>query len=369
MNDQKTYRMGVIGFAHMHVNTLIDSFSKLEKIKWIGCADTKPLVPSISMEPGTRRANVKRTLEEVGIPKYYEDYHEMLEQEAFDIIIVGSENAFHGEVVEAVASRGIHVIVEKPMAASLSDALRMVRAVKKANVSLAVNWPSTWNPIIRTGQKIVQSGEIGEIVKFHYRNGASLGPMSYGQKMTEAELGAEWWYQSAAGGGAFLDYCCYGACLARWYIGEPAVGAYGMKANLRSTYGDAEDNGLLTVRFPKAVAALEGSWTTVHTGLPNGPVVFGTEGTLVCDNFQNKVLVFKDRWSPKATAVYDAEPLPKGRANIAEEFIHHLETGEPLHPTLDLPVNLDAMAILDAGIRSAAEGKLAFVNDIHWNIG
>jgi hypothetical protein len=51
------------------------------------------------------------------------------------------------------------------------------------------------------------------------------------------------------------------------------------------------------------------------------------------------------------------EPLPQGRSTIAEEFLRHLETGEPLYPLLDLPINLATMAILDAGIRSARSGK------------
>jgi len=63
------------------------------------------------------------------------------------------------------------------------------------------------------------------------------------------------------------------------------------------------------------------------------------------------------------------EPLPEGRGSEAEEFIHHLETGEPLHPTLQLEHNLEAMAILDAGIRSARSGKTELVNNATWNVG
>ena len=62
----------------------------------------------------------------------------------------------------------------------------------------------------------------------------------------------------------------------------------------------------------------------------------------------------------------EGDPLPEGRATLAEEFIHHLETGDPLHPTLEMMQNLEAMAILDAGIRSAASGKMELVNDAKW---
>ncbi|MER3406275.1 MAG: hypothetical protein C4289_14855, partial [Chloroflexota bacterium] len=62
-------------------------------------------------------------------------------------------------------------------------------------------------------------------------------------------------------------------------------------------------------------------------------------------------------------------PLPAGHQNIAQEITHHLATGEPLHPTLELEFNLDAMAILDAGVRSVQSGKLELVNNASWCIG
>ncbi|HUX86992.1 MAG TPA: hypothetical protein VMW65_08320, partial [Chloroflexota bacterium] len=63
------------------------------------------------------------------------------------------------------------------------------------------------------------------------------------------------------------------------------------------------------------------------------------------------------------------DPLPVGRDTIAKEIIHHLETGEPVHPTLEAQFNLEAEAILDAGIRSAQSGKLEFVPNAPWSIG
>lgn len=362
----KKYRLGVIGFAHMHVTTLMDEFSQLPNIEWIACADTKPVVPSLSSEPGTRRANLQRAINVVGIPKVYEDYRAMLDEEQFDIVIVCCENARHGEVVAEVAAKGANVVVEKPMATTYNDALKMVRAAKNHNIGLAINWPSTWQPVIREAHKLVANGEIGDVWKFRYSNAMSLGPLEHGQVVSDMEKGAEWWHQKKMGGGAYLDYCSYGACLSRWYIGQPAVGTYGLTANFLSTYGDAEDNGVVVARFPKAVAILEGSWTTPHRGIPNGPIVYGSEGVLVCDG-AGKGLISIYRKGTTTPTVYDGGTLPEGRETIAKEFMHHLQTGEPLHPTLDIPVNLDAMAILDAGIRSADSSSFELVKDKHWD--
>lgn len=377
-----TYRVGAIGFAHMHINSLLDSFAKLPNVEWVACADTVPRVPSKSMKSSTRGANLKRAQEVTGIPKVYDDYRELLDKEQLDIVIFCPENARHGEVAEAIAAKGIHMVTEKPMSASLSDALRMVRAAKANNVSLMINWPTTWSTSARTIKRLIDEGVIGDVWEVKWRNGASLGPLSYGtgeNATTDVEKGSEWWHQSAPGGGALLDYCCYGACLSRWYIGEGAVAATAIKANLQSHYGDADDNGIITVRFPKAIAILEGTWTTYNVGVPTGPIAYGTKGALVANRQAGEagqparevVEVYTSRshgpLAPDQVVVGDK--LPEGRATLAEEFIHHLETGDPLHPTLDMDNNLEYMAILDAGIRSAASGKVELVNDTTWCIG
>ncbi|HEX6972251.1 MAG TPA: Gfo/Idh/MocA family oxidoreductase [Limnochordia bacterium] len=385
----KRYRIGAIGFAHMHINTLLDRFAELPNVEWVACADTVPAVKPLSAVRDTRAANLRRALEHTGIPKAYDDYREMLEKESFDIIIFCPENAQHAEVCEAVAARGIHMVTEKPMAASLSDALRMVRAVRAHGVKLMVNWPITWSSSIRKAKALLEAGVIGQVWEVKWRNGASMGPLAYGQEITEAEKGSEWWHQSKPGGGALLDYCCYGAVLSTWYLGQRAQAAYGLKANLLSHYGDAEDNAVITVRFPQAIAILEGTWSTYHVGVPTGPIIYGSEGTMVVDYPERtQVAIFKSRKrvqtheallagvnqkglpaSLTPSEVHEGDPLPEGRDTLAKEFIHHLETGEPLHPLQDLPLNVEAMAILDAGIRSAQSGKLELVNDANWNIG
>ncbi len=366
----KTYRLGAIGFAHMHINHLLDEFARLPNVEWVACADTVPTVPSRSTLPNTRKHNLQRAHDVTGIPRVYEDYRQMLDREHFDAIIFCPENARHAEVAEAIAEKGVHMVTEKPMAADLSQALRMVRAARANDVRLMVNWPTTWSPAIRAMKGLIEQGIIGDVWEVKWRNGASMGPLSYSDPQpSDAEKGAEWWHQEATGGGALLDYCCYGACLARWFLGEQAVAALGLRANLTSHYGDADDNAVITLRFPRALAILEATWTTWNVGLATGPIVYGTRGTLVTDQEVVEVYTTRGHGRGEPDQVVTGDPLPEGRATLAEEFIHHLETGEPLHPTLDMMHNLEVMAILDAGIRSAKSGKLELVNDANWCIG
>lgn len=229
---------------------------------------------------------------------------------------------------------------------------------------------------MRKAKDLVAAGEIGRVLQIKWRNGASLGPLSHGSHhpggtvvtgvLSPKELGEEWWYQADAGGGALLDYCCYGAVLASWLLDAEAVAVTGMAANLQSHFGNVEDLAVLTVRFPGALALLEGSWITYQPGVPTGIVAYGSEGTMVVSG--GEVRVYKER-KPEPTAVYRGEPFPHGRETIAQEFLHHLDTGEPLHPLLDIDLNLRAMAILDAGLRSVRSGKAELVNNVTWQRG
>jgi predicted dehydrogenase len=359
--------VGVIGFAHMHVNELVDRFIATGRADIVACADTQPRTPSTITVEGSRRANLHRTLAAPGGPRAYEDYREMLRAEKLDIAILCPENARHAEVAEATAQHGVHIVTEKPMAASLQVALRMKSAAEKAGVALAVNWPITWSPAIRRLKELLDAGAIGDVWELKWRNGDSLGPLAHGSahpgatvisgQVSDVEKGREWWHQAEAGGGALLDYCCYGACLASWLLPAPPDTVECMKANLMSGFGTADDNAAMLLRFPSAIAILEASWTTFHRGVANGPILYGTKGTIVVDGAD--ILVYRDRGAKAPSVVEKGEPLPQGRATIGEEFLHHLETGDPLHPTLAYPINLAAMAILDAGIKSADKGAAA----------
>lgn len=374
MNE--TYRVGIIGVCHVHVHNVATLFRRHPRVKLVACADTAPPIPERSAGPYTRAWNLDYLVKRVGIPSSYDDYHRMLEREKLDIAICNSENSRHPEVVAACAASGVHVCVEKPMAASLADALQMVRTVDSHEAKALIHWYIPFSPLLRRAKELIDGGAIGRILEVKMRVGHA-GPLAPGVKhpgpdiesvpMTGPELASTWWYQTASGGGAMIDFCSYGAIVARWFLDEGAVAVMGLRANLNSQWSDADDSGVIIARFSRATGIFEGSWTTLDPGIPGGPIVYGTEGTLVVDEWgpQPSVRVMKGHGR---TDSHEGRPLPAGRQNVAEELIHHLETGAPLHPTLDLRFNAEAMAIVDAGIRSAASGKLEVVSGPAWAV-
>jgi len=374
----KTYRVAIIGFAHMHINDVASHFFENPRTDLVACADTTPAMPELRAAPYTRAWNREFCVRNFKIPRVYDDHLRMLDEEKPDIAIVTSENVLHREIVQACAERGVHACVEKPMAVSLSDALAMGRAAGQYGIKLLVNWPITWIPAYRTMKRVLDEGAIGRLIEFKIRT-SHTGPLGAGAThkgvseaaapMSGQEKAHTWWHQLCRGGGAMYDFCCYGSMLSHWLANQDAVAAFGLRANLMSPYGDADDNAVMVVRFPGCVALIETSWTTPKELLPsNIPMLYGTEGamTLASVDGRDAVKLLKpgmdDQW------FFPGDVLEQDR-DIARAFVHHLDTGEDVHPTLSLERNISAMRILDAGVRSAGSGKLEVCNDACWQIG
>src|SRR4029078_12728204 len=155
---------------------------------------------------------------------------------------------------EHVARHGAHIVTEKPLTNSLRGAERMVTAARAANVRLMVNWPSAWSGAVRRMQHLVEQGAAGEILQMHTRMGSG-GPLASGAAhpgvrdlvapLSDAEKASTWWYDAALGGGAYLDYCCYGAALALWFFPGQPESASAVRVSLASPFGTADDTGLL----------------------------------------------------------------------------------------------------------------------------
>ena len=245
---KEQYKVVIVGFAHVHINDVAQHFYDNPRIDLAACADLPPKVAEMRTDaPYTRQWNLKYCSGRFSL-KVYEDWIEMLEKEQPDLVVCNSENCYHVKVTEECARRGIAVCIEKPMATTLKDAMEMYRLAKAHHSLLMVNWPITWYAAMHTAKKMLEDGVIGDLIEVKTRMGHTgpLGPGAQHAGVSEAaapmsgpERGASWWHQDAAGGGALLDYCCYGAMVTRWYIGEQATDAVAMAAGgsqTRSAY-------------------------------------------------------------------------------------------------------------------------------------
>lgn len=373
----KTYKVVIIGFGHMHINDVGAHFKENLRTDIVACADTKPLVEELKAGSYTRKWNLEFAKKNFGIKKVYDNYKEMLDSEKPDLAVVTSENIMHAEIVEECAKRGISACIEKPMAVSLSAGMHMIRSAKTYGSLLMVNWPITWVPEIQFMKKLVDGGKIGRIIEFKLRL-SSTGPLGQGAKhkgaseiagdLTDIEKARTWWHQALSGGGAMLDYCGYGCLLSNWFMGKTGIAAMGMSGNFNSQWGDAEDNAAMLVRYSDAFANIESSWTTYKDIYPvDKPVIYGTKGIILSEEVDGKGVV-KIIGPSGSIEILAPEELGYKLNDISCAYVHHMDTGEPLHETLQPEFNIDALAVLDAGIRSSQSGKLELVNNWTWQI-
>lgn len=329
-----SYRVGVAGLIHDHVWGILRWWKELDGADLVAAADANaPLL--------------ERIRSEYGVEKGYHSYQEMFDRENLDIVVVATDNAGTADIVEAAAAKGIHVQSEKPMSATLAQADRMVQAARKAGTLLMINWPTAWSPAIQTMDRLIREGKIGRPVQCRYR-AAHNGPKEIGC----STYFYEWLYdRKRNGAGALMDYCCYGADLARHVLGKPKS-VVGIAGRLVKDYIDVDDNAILLMKYPNAMGIAEASWTQIAPDGSANPTVYGTEGTLSVVG--SRVRLARGEGEPQL--IEPDTPSP-GRRNGAEYLVSCLRSGSPLEGLCSPEVSRDAQAILDAGLRSAEEGR------------
>lgn len=330
----KTYRLGIAGMVHDHVWGEMKHWAKCPQVKVVAAADpNEPLR--------------QRMAKEYGVKALYADWREMLAKEQLDLLQVTVENSAGADVVEAAAPKGIHIVTEKPMAATLAQADRMLKAAEKAGVELLVNWPLAWRPNVLKAHELVKSGAIGQVFLMRVRM-AHRGPK---------EIGCSpyfwgWLYDAQKNGaGALMDYCCYGAMFCCYVLGAPNA-VTGVAARLVKDYITVDDNALITMLYDKAFGIAEASWTQIPGY--HDIEILGSEGTLVTDS--GKLWLAKEDRKPRQEV--SCPPLPAGETSAPEYLLKCLEAGKHVDGMCSARVGRDAQEILEAGLRSAQSGKL-----------
>lgn len=104
----------------------------------------------------------KALAKKYGAKRTYVDFNEMLKDPEIDAVAVVTPDHAHKEPVLAAAAAGKHILVEKPMATSLKDALEMQAAAKKAGVILMPDFHNRWNPCFITAKESIENGSLGD---------------------------------------------------------------------------------------------------------------------------------------------------------------------------------------------------------------
>lgn len=355
----------IIGFSHMHVNEVALYISEREDMRLLGVADvpsTAEEIPPLRYTPKWNLNNVKGNY----CSNVYDDYRLMLDELKPDFAFILTENVQKPEVVEECAKRGINVVIEKPVAVSLDEAGKIKNCAEKYGITALVNWPVVWRDYVLKMKAALDKKIVGEPIKLRYINGHT-GPLGKGAKhrgvsdnaeeMTDEQRSKTWWHKASHGGGVFLDICCYGCFFSKWFMGDGAESAIAMGANLNTPFGDTEDNFAAAIKYDGKMSVIEGTWTTPRAVIPSGPMVLCTDGVIMCTGGAENapdVKAFDIYGNEVAVPEYNFTEKYK---NMPCHLSNHLASGEDIHPMLTLDANIEVMAILDAVIKSSANGK------------
>src|SRR5690606_737391 len=143
------------------------------------------------------------------------DLSMLLKRRKPDVVLAYNAISDHLAVVEAAAPLGISVMVEKPLATTVKDAERMAELARRHNIKLLTNYETTWYPSNQEVYKrIKQDKEIGLIRKMVVHDGHQ-GP----KEINVSKEFLSWLTDPVKnGGGAIVDFGCYGANLMTWLM-------------------------------------------------------------------------------------------------------------------------------------------------------
>lgn len=332
---EKKFRVGIVGLEHGHVWGIVRQFLEHPNAQVVGIAETEPEL-------------IQQAKNQFGITAFYESAEALFDSAKPDIAVVMTDNAQGAVVTEAAANRGIHIFVEKPMAATFEQARRMMQAAMAHGIKLMVNWWTAWTPAYRHALELAKEGVVGPIHLFKFRIGHE-GPKEIGC----SPFFYNWLYDAERNGaGAYMDFCCYGANMASYLFGE-AITAYAVAERLVKNELSVDDNGILILKFKSATAVLEGTWTQVGPGPSENPVMYGRDGTIAVQG--DRVIIH--RRGVREPEVVQAPALPAGRRNGVEYFMACLIDDRPVEGLVSAELGLLTQAALQAGLEAARTGR------------
>jgi predicted dehydrogenase len=329
-------RIGVLGLHHDHIWDNLQELAPLKNGRLIAAAD-----PNEALR--------RRVSEEYGCT-VHGGYQTLLESDEIDAVYIYASNREGAELAVQAAEHGKHVMIEKPMAADLAGAQAALDAAQTNNTRLMINWPFAWWSQMQHAIRLAQAGDIGRLWQVKYR-AAHQGPVEMGC----TEYFSKWLFDDHLnGGGALMDYCCYGSVLSRVLLGQPAS-VIGLEANLCKTDLPVEDNAMLVMRYPGAMATSEASWTQIGKMSSYLTTIYGETGTLMVEPRDGAGLFKATNEDENGSAINVPDAAPELKSASAH-FLWGIETGKPFQALCDPLMCRDAQAILESG-RIAAKKR------------
>ncbi|HSC39088.1 MAG TPA: Gfo/Idh/MocA family oxidoreductase, partial [Chitinophagaceae bacterium] len=278
------------------------------------------------------------------------DLKELLMAKKPDAVLGYNAVAEHVGIVRICAPLGIPVMVEKPLAATLSQAKEMAALAKQYHIKVLTNYETTWYPSYHDVYNTINSDSIGSIKKIVVHDGHQ-GPREIG--CSEAFLS---WLTDPVlnGAGALNDFGCYGADLMTWLMkGARPLAVTAVTRHYKpDIYPKVDDDATIIVEYAGATGLIEASWNWPFS--IKDMEVFGQTGYLHA--LDNANIVSRMRENIRGARI--AKPLEAPISDAITYLTAVIRQQLPGDNDLSsLAYNMIVMEILDAAKQSAQSGK------------
>jgi D-xylose 1-dehydrogenase (NADP+, D-xylono-1,5-lactone-forming) len=320
-------RWGILGVAHNN-KRLLPAFAKSSHAELRAIASRSP-----------ERAQAAAAA--AGIPTAYGSYEALLDDPAIDAIYNPLPNSLHAQWTMLAAERGKHVLCEKPLAPTATEAQKVVDFCRARGVQLMDGFAWPHHPRTLRLRQLLESQRLGEIRRVTGAFTFLMSPFDSANIRLRPELG----------GGSLLDVGCYIVYGIRWAFGTEPVRVY---ATATRQFGvDIEMSGTLWFAGGR-VGAFDCGFTLPSRGWLE---IAGTEG----------VVSIPEMWQPPGRARYIVQlkggPVEEIAVEGEDQVLHMLEDfsaavldGQPVSPPSEEAVR--TLRVVDALAESAREGRV-----------
>jgi predicted dehydrogenase len=341
--QEKPLRVGIVSLTHTHVHGILGRENRGD-IEIVGIA-----------EPDRALAQ-----------RYADQYHfsMSLVYPTMEVMIAATHpeavTAFgtiydHLKVVETCAPKGIHVMVEKPLAVSLDHAKKMEALAKKHHIQLLTNYETTWYPTNHKAYDLLRDGRVGALRKVVVHDGHK-GPKLLGISSEFLD-----WLQDPVlnGGGAIMDFGCYGVNLMTWLLdGEKPNTVTAVTQQLQPENNPkVDDDATIILTYDKAQATIQPSWDW-----PIGRKdmeIYGQSGAIYADNrhvLRVRMAKGYDGYDEETYELEEREFPYDDPFSLLAQVVKRKITLKP-YALSSLENNMIVMEILEAARESAKAGK------------
>ena len=335
---QAPLRVAIAGLVHGHAEGFFQNSAHRQDIKIVGIA-----------EPDQQLASKYATQFGLDRKLLFTDLDDMLQKAHPQAVLAYTNTYDHRRVVEICAQRGIHVMMEKPLAVSTEDAHAIESAAQQGKIHVLVNYETTWYRSNHAAFDLVHEKALGDIRKIVVHDG-HFGPKEIG-------VGPEFlaWLSDPRlnGGGALFDFGCYGADLATWLMdGQRPQTVTAVTQQIKpEIYPRVDDEATIVLTYPKAQAILQASWNWPFDR--KDMEVYGQTGYVITDRRDDVRVRRKGEEEQRVAAKPIPSPYNDSLSYLRAVILDGVATDGPS----SLKTNVIVTEILDAARRSAASGR------------